>query len=426
MKYNNVKSILAALLLLASASAAGQSADGSPRSPLRWRCTAGNMLLNHNPATATPLRLDSLPYARDYTLVVAYKPVADTEATVWQLAFPDSSMRALTTLHIVSDSSRVRYAGLPSTGPAVSTFRQSAPDSVAPYMQLEANPDSLLAVAELLYFDHRLGNAALRRFQTELAIRYGITLGPVDYIDAAGTPVWTYRDNRDFHHRIAGIAHDTLYGLHQLRSRSEEPGGLLTLAADSLRPGEYLLCGDNDGALAFEYDGATELLGRQWKLQGQNMEERLFSVTINTRDLPLPTDSLVLLVCDEVYLPAAVSTDEVRYDHVYLPSDTCRLQLARGPLFWQVAMSQSRGGAHTTEPTVILYPNPTTGHFSLEVRDAEQVQATVYNMQGVVEASFSDSGRSRYLFSGTLPSGNAYFVTVVTESHTRTMKITVK
>lgn len=417
--------LLPALFLLPSP-AWSQPQGNQSAAVFHWRCAASEMLLNNNPVATSPLAFDSIPYAKDYTVVVVYKPVADTEATVWRLALPDSSLRALTTLHIVSDSSRVRYAGLPSTGPAVSTLRQSAPDSVAPYMQLEANPDSLLAVAELLYFDHRLGNAALRRFQTELAIRYGITLGPVDYIDAAGTPVWTYRDNRDFHHRIVGIAHDTIYGLTQLRSHSEESGGLLTLAADSLRPGEYLLCGDNDGPLAFEYDGGTELLGRQWKLQGQNMEERLFSVTINTRDLPLPTDSLVLLVCDELYLPAAVSTDEVRYDHVSLPSDTCRLQLARGPLFWQVAKSQAPGGARTTEPTVTLYPNPTTGHFSLEVRDAEQVQATVYNMQGAVEATFSDSGRSRYLFSGTLPSGNAYFVTVVTESHTRTMKITVK
>ena len=417
--------LLPALFLLPSP-AWGQPQGNQSAAVFHWRCAASGVLLNNNPVATSPLAFDSIPYAKDYTVVVVYKPVADTEAVVWRLLFPDDASRALTTEHIVTDTSRIRYAEHTSGRPLISTLRQSAPDSLAPFVQLVVNPDSLLRVAELLYFDHRLGSAALRRLQSELAIRYGITLGPVNYIDAAGTPVWTHRDNRDFHHRIAGIAHDTLYGLHQLRSRSEEPGGILTLAADSLRQGEYLLCGDNDGALAFEYDGATELLNRQWKLQGKNMEERLFSVTINTRDLPLPTDSLVLLVCDEVYLPAAVSTDEVGYDHVYLPSDTCRLQLARGPLFWQVAKSQAPGGARTTEPTVTLYPNPTTGHFSLEVRDAEQVQATVYNMQGAVEASFSDSGRSRYLFSGTLPSGNAYFVTVVTESHTRTMKITVK
>lgn len=422
--------LLPALFLLPSP-AWSQPQGNQSAAVFHWRCAASEVLLNNNPVATSPLAFDSIPYAKDYTVVVVYKPVADTEATVWRLALPDSSIRALSTLHIVSDSSRVRYAGLPSTGPAVSTLRQSAPDSLASYVQLVANPDSLLAVAELLYFDHRLGSAALRRLQSELAIRYGITLGPVNYLDGNNEPVWTYSRNKAFHHRIAGIAHDTLYGLHQLRSRSEEPGGILTLAADSLRQGEYLLCGDNDGTLAFEYDGATELLNRQWKLQGKNMEERLITVSIDTRDLPQPTDSLVLLVCDELYLPAAVSSDGVRYDHVSLPSDTCLVRLARSPLLWQLAQPVATNANPNSQFSIpnsqfSIYPNPTTGHFSLEVRDAERVQATVYNMQGAVEATFSDSGRGRYLFSGTLPPGNAYFVTVVTESHTRTMKITVK
>lgn len=426
MIHNNPRVLLAALLLLAAAAASGQSADGVQSPLFHWRCLAGNALLNHNPATTTALAFDSLPYARDYTLVVVYKPVADTESDVWRLAYGDSLVRALTTRHIVSDSIRIPYTGSALGSPAISTLRQTAPDSVAPYVPLVANPDSHLTVSELLYFDYRLGNTALRRLQTELAIRYGITLGPVNYIDAANTPVWNYRDNSDFHHRLAGIAHDSLYGLQQLRSRSEEPGALLTLVADSLPQGGYLLCGDDDGPLAFNHDGTTEVLGRQWKLQGRNMDGRPFSVAVSTCGLPQPADSLVLLVCDEVYLPAAVSAAEVRYDHVHLPTDTCRLQLARAPHFWQMAMGQARGNAQTGQTAVSLYPNPTTGHFWLEVREAEQVQATVYNMHGAVEATFSDSGRSRYLFSATLPSGNVYYVTVNAGSYTRTLKLTVK
>ena len=436
--------LLPALFLLPSP-AWSQPQGNQSAAVFHWRCAASEVLLNNNPVATSPLAFDSIPYAKDYTVVVVYKPVADTEAVVWRLLFPDDASRALTTEHIVTDTSRIRYAEHTSGRPLISTLRQSAPDSLAPYVQLVVNPDSLLRVAELLYFDHRLGSAALRRLQSELAIRYGITLGPVDYIDAAGTPVWTYRNNRDFHHRIAGIAHDTLYGLHQLRSRSEEPGGILTLAADSLRQGEYLLCGDNDGTLAFEYDGATELLNRQWKLQGRNMEERLFSLAFDIRSVPPPADSLVLFVCDEPYLPSALSAAVARFDGLWLPSDSCLVRLARNPLLWQLStfnfqfstpnsqfpIPNSQFSIPNSQLSIFnsqfsIYPNPTTGHFSLEVRDAEWVQATVYNMQGAVEATFSDSGRGRYLFSGTLPPGNAYFVTVVTESHTRTMKITVK
>ena len=328
--------LLPALFLLPSP-AWSQPQGNQSAAVFHWRCAASEVLLNNNPVATSPLAFDSIPYAKDYTVVVVYKPVADTEAVVWRLLFPDDASRALTTEHIVTDTSRIRYAEHTSGRPLISTLRQSAPDSLAPFVQLVVNPDSLLRVAELLYFDHRLGSAALRRLQSELAIRYGITLGPVDYIDDAGTPVWTYRDNRDFHHRIAGIAHDTLYGLHQLRSRSEEPGGILTLAADSLRQGEYLLCGDNDGTLAFEYDGATELLNRQWKLQGRNMEERLFSLAFDIRSVPPPADSLVLFVCDEPYLPSALSAAVARFDGLWLPSDSCLVRLARNPLLWQLS-----------------------------------------------------------------------------------------
>ena len=436
--------LLAALFLLPSP-AWGQPQGNQSAAVFHWRCAASGVLLNNNPVATSPLAFDSIPYAKDYTVVVVYKPVADTEAVVWRLLFPDDASRALTTEHIVTDTSRIRYAEHTSGRPLISTLRQSAPDSLAPYVQLVVNPDSLLRVAELLYFDHRLGSAALRRLQSELAIRYGITLGPVDYIDAAGTPVWTYRNNRDFHHRIAGIAHDTLYGLHQLRSRSEEPGGILTLAADSLRQGEYLLCGDNDGTLAFEYDGTTELLNRQWKLQGKKMEERLFSVTINTRDLPLPTDSLVLLVCDELYLPAAVSSDGVRYDHVSLPSDTCRLQLARSPLLWQLAQPVATNANPNSQFSIpnsqfsipnsqfsipnsqfSIYPNPTTGRYNIEVGATPWVRVVVYNMHGAVQQEHQGSDRNSYRFSGSLPPGNAYFVVITTADASHTFKLVVK
>ena len=409
----------------------GQPQGNQSAAVFHWRCAASEMLLNNNPVATSPLAFDSIPYAKDYTVVVVYKPVADTEAVVWRLLFPDDASRALTTEHIVTDTSRIRYAEHTSGRPLISTLRQSAPDSLAPFVQLVVNPDSLLRVAELLYFDHRLGSAALRRLQSELAIRYGITLGPVNYLDGNNEPVWTYSRNKAFHHRIAGIAHDTLYGLHQLRSRSEEPGGILTLAADSLRQGEYLLCGDNDGTLAFEYDGATELLNRQWKLQGKNMEERLITVSIDTRDLPQPTDSLVLLVCDELYLPAAVSSDGVRYDHVSLPSDTCLVRLARSPLLWQLSILNSQFSIPNSQFSIpnsqfSIYPNPTTGRYNIEVGATPWVRVVVYNMHGAVQQQHQGSDRNSYRFSGSLPPGNAYFVVITTADASRTFRLVVK
>lgn len=75
---------------------------------------------------------------------------------------------------------------------------------------------------------------------------------------------------------------------------------------------------------------------------------------------------------------------------------------------------------------VSLYPNPTNDRFTLDVAGANQVQVTIYNQQGKVMATYSDSERETYRFEGSLPSGNAYYVTVATESGSQTMKLVVK
>ena len=73
-----------------------------------------------------------------------------------------------------------------------------------------------------------------------------------------------------------------------------------------------------------------------------------------------------------------------------------------------------------------LFPNPTTGHFNIEVSGARQVHVTIYNLQGKVMTVYNDSDRDQYFFEGSLPSGNVYYATITTESGSQTMKLVVK
>ena len=324
------KLIFATCLLLSCNIAQGQNVSGLPTPAFHWKCPSADSLLNFHPATITPLHFDSIPYAEEYTIVVVYKPIVDTEATVWQLVFADSIVRGLTTERIVSDSIAIRYAELSDRKPAIHTLRQSAPDITSANVSLSVG-DGNIKVSEVLYFDYRLGNSALRRVQSALAIRYGITLGPVDYIGGNGNRVWLHRrDSAMFHHRITGVGSDTACNLHQLCSRSEMDGSVVTLSADSLPQGAYLLVGDNDAPLTFQQeDGNVEILARQWRVQASGAEGVDFSLSFDTRRIPIPTDSLVLLLDDNVVLPSVATTNEVRFDNLWLPSDTCTFTLAR-------------------------------------------------------------------------------------------------
>ena len=172
--------------------------------------------MNFNPATivdsSRALVFDSLPYAKNYTMVVVYKPVVEKETAVWRLDFDSGSVRGLTTEHIISDNVTIRYSDTTTLTPIINTLRQTAPDSTAPYVSLTLGGDTLsssVKVAEILYFDRRLNNKMLRRVQSALAIRYGITLGPVNYVDGEGDVVWRYADSGLYHHRVTGIGRDS-------------------------------------------------------------------------------------------------------------------------------------------------------------------------------------------------------------------------
>lgn len=400
----------------------------------QWRCSGGDALLNFNPATivdsSRALVFDSLPYAKNYTMVVVYKPVVEKETAVWRLDFDSGSVRGLTTEHIISDNVTIRYTDTTSPTPIINTLRQTAPDSTAPYVSLTLGGDTLsgsVKVAEILYFDRRLNNTMLRRVQSALAIRYGITLGPVNYVDGEGDVVWRYADSGLYHHRVTGIGRDSTYNLHQLQSRSELPGAILTVKAEQLPEGNFFVCGDDDAPLSFNTEGDMEILNRSWRLNCTDIDNNEFHLTFDTRSFAGANDSLVLLADGIVYHPDSITVNDVTYNYVMFPSDTCVFTLAKGSVFWQTMKSNGRGNSHgNASVKSYVYPNPTTGNFTIEVSGADWVQVSIYNAQGVLMASYSDSEQAQYFFNGILPSGNSYYATVTTESGTQTMKLIVK
>ncbi len=390
--------------------------------------------MNFNPATivdsSRALVFDSLPYAKNYTMVVVYKPVVEAETAVWRLDFDSGSVRGLTTEHIISDNVTIRYTDTTTLTPIINTLRQTAPDSTAPYVSLTLGGDTLsgsVKVAEILYFDRRLNNKMLRRVQSALAIRYGITLGPVNYVDGEGDVVWRYADSGLYHHRVTGIGRDSTYNLHQLQSRSELPGAILTVRAEQLPEGNFFVCGDNDAPLSFNTEGDMEILNRSWRLNCTDIDNNEFHLTFDTRSFAGANDSLVLLADGIVYHPDSITVNDVTYNYVMFPSDTCVFTLAKGSVFWQTMKSNGRGNSHgNASAESYVYPNPTTGNFTIEVSGADWVQVSIYNAQGVLMASYSDSEQAQYFFNGTLPSGNSYYATVITENGTQTMKLIVK
>jgi hypothetical protein len=95
-------------------------------------------------------------------------------------------------------------------------------------------------VGEAMVYSRRLSAAELRRVESYLAIKYGVTLrapgavaGAGDYLDAAGTTIWAGAANPAFHNDVAAIAGDVVSGLDQRVSQSVNAGDQVAIAAGS-------------------------------------------------------------------------------------------------------------------------------------------------------------------------------------------------
>jgi len=86
--------------------------------------------------------------------------------------------------------------------------------------------------AEALLFDKHLKGNELIKWQTYLAIKYGIKLQEINYMNSNDTIIWEYTP--DFNSAIAGIGRDSVYSLNQKQSRSMSEEDLVTLGAGAI------------------------------------------------------------------------------------------------------------------------------------------------------------------------------------------------
>jgi len=149
---------------------------------------------------------------------------------------------------------------------------------------------------ELLVFDRQLSTSECNRFETYLAIKYGITLDR-SYISPHGDVIWNYVTNQNYNNRITGYGREDEIGLDQKMSTTsyeEAPYYSNQTTFDSFdgndsynsssryrllvmgyQPGNtpcnrsYILFGDNNDSLKFissQANGVAKQLKRQWVL----------------------------------------------------------------------------------------------------------------------------------------------------------------
>ncbi len=136
---------------------------------------------------------------------------------------------------------------------------------------------------EIILYNRKISDNERIRVNTYYAIKYGLTL-PSDYLAPDGvTKLWDATANAAYTNNVIGIGRSDCQGLHQRQSKSILTSGMLTIgnnniigATNSTASGNdftsndsYLVIGDNEGELSFNYNASANnkyALNRIWKL----------------------------------------------------------------------------------------------------------------------------------------------------------------
>ena len=412
------------------------------------------------------------------TVFVVYQS-ADTavEQAVWQLQIDSSSSAGLTTHRMVTARRPIVYAHTTTAIPVLNTMLQNwrvrGADTLQRSMVL-AGSDSLGftgKLAEFILFDGVLPRQQFVRIHTYLAIKYGITLHDMDYVNGLNQVVWSYHDNKAWKHQVAAIGSDTLLGLWQPQGSGMGGTAPLTIAAGALAPeveqhpghlahGDFLIWGDNNEALSVPEPDTTagapqvvhNLISRRWQMLRSGQTSHLIPTQVMFPEM-LPDSSVVLALVidttgtgrfhpDSVAIFTPDSTDafgNIFFNNIYWSSASGRevftFQAFSQGMIVMAAQQTGNPGGGDNDPwdqdankiRCTLFPNPTPGHYSLIIAlpEEESVTVTVFDQAGreidrqVLPPALLHHHR------GELPHKGIYLVNMATTSESKTLKLIV-
>jgi hypothetical protein len=130
-------------------------------------------------------------------------------------------------------------------------------------------------IAEIIVYDAVLTAADLKKVQSYLAVKYGITLDQTsayDYQKSDGTIIWDGTSSASYNKDIAGIGQDDNSGLNQTKSQSINAGAMVLMKTPSaMANNEFMMWGDNGLAVVANTEltdvptGIETRLKRIWK-----------------------------------------------------------------------------------------------------------------------------------------------------------------
>lgn len=158
---------------------------------------------------------------------------------------------------------------------------------------------------EVIYFPEVLSTINIRKVETYLSIKYGISLDKdKDYISFKTDTIWNSKENKVYSNRVTGITDNYKVDYRQMKSGNSEKDGIyieydtLNINKETLHnQTNYFLWGDNNKALIFKTNPSEsnfEYFERSWKLQSSEIDYQsgfpFYNFYINKKELKITSD----------------------------------------------------------------------------------------------------------------------------------------
>lgn len=215
---------------------------------------------------------------------------------------------------------------VPLTGTATGTLGKYQGDGFEGY------------ISEVMIYSKALSSPEIRKIYSYLAIKYGLSLensaGGIDgdYVASDGTTIfWDASGNSDYHNNITAIAKDEVTGLNQIKSKSSNSTGILTIEkpANFTADKKAIIMGSDTGDLSYSAYNKYGLnnyttLNKSWKLQtnvGNPLNEKI-KIEIEIPNTGKASDYLLLTEIDASYSyePVSINGNTISFANV-LPID---------------------------------------------------------------------------------------------------------
>ncbi len=445
----------------------------------------------------------------ELTVFSVYRPEASNEACgVWAMTFDTVSVVSISTQDIKDLSNETTiFADSTDNYAVINLLRQKWLNQDIDTSMSELRilgSDSLPyykgSFSEFIVYDTIMRKEDITKVYTYLAIRYGISIYMMDYMNSAGDTIWNYKENEYYSNEVAGIGKDTILNINQKQSSALGGTSILQIHTGDLSDRnidnttllnqyDFLIWSDNGKDFTFNqadtlpYDYIKGISHKKWKMCRSGVTAPDINTKLKISAPNLPDSTLVFLVINrdpnldflvdssEIIMPVDADTlgnfyfQDIYWDvdrsgedifafqyfdlSEYLENNNYSNQESdeEEELYNLIVdfvennpevLEDTEDETNTEEALEIeeiddleyfaVYPNPTTGEFSIEIVQKETTngKVSILDENSRVINTSSLNGSNRYTLNKTISVKGCYLIVFETEDGTETVKLVVK